>query len=279
MLTFWRKISTLHRQWIFALVWLTVIIPLVIPMTFPISTTPEVQALFDTVQALPDSSNVILTFDLWPNALAETEPMAHAALHHLFRKHCKVITVANIPLGGPSVAERVTRSVAAEHGKVYGVDFVNLGYKANYVSVMRGMASSIESIYPTDNSGTPLSELPLMQRVKNYDSIAFIFVTADNATCDYWISIVNAQFRIPIGAGVTSVMAPKLYAYIGSGQLTGLMGGMKGAAEYEQLIGKPALAVTGMGIQSLVHFLLIILIALGNIGYFVLRRAEKKGQA
>ncbi|MDZ4723853.1 MAG: hypothetical protein SGI97_08115 [candidate division Zixibacteria bacterium] len=272
----WQRLAGLHRQWIFILVWIAVIFPLIVPATFEISTTPEVKALYDAVEALPDSSVVMLTFDLYPNALAETEPMTRAALHHLFRNNHKVVTVTTIPLGGPSVAERVTRELAAEYGKVYGTDFVNLGYKPNYVSVLKGMGSSIESIYPADNSGTPLGRLPLMTTVKNYADIAFIFVVTDNGIIDFWISIVNAQFGKPVGAGVTSVMAPKQYAYIGSGQLTGMLGGMKGAAEYEQLVGKPALAVTGMGIQSLVHFLLIGLIVVGNLGFFMNRRSQAK---
>ncbi|MEW6050443.1 MAG: hypothetical protein AB1644_05195 [Candidatus Zixiibacteriota bacterium] len=271
----WQQLDKLDRRWVFLLVWIAAVIPLIVPATFKISISPEGKSLFEAVDRLPDSSTVILTFDIWPNALAETEPMERAALHHLFRKNMYVITVANIPLGGPSVAERVTRELAAQYGKTYGVDYVNLGYKPGYVSVLRGMGTSIEGIFPTDNSGTPLSELPLMQRVKNYEQVDFIFVVADNATVDYWVSIVNAQFRKPVGAGVTAVMAPKQFAYVGSGQLVGLLGGMKGAAEYEKLVGKSGLATTGMGMQSLVHFLLIALIVVGNVGYIVTRQVAR----
>jgi hypothetical protein len=77
-----------------------------------------------------------------------------------------------------------------------------------------------------------------------------------------------------MAAGVTAVMAPKQYAYFASGQLDGLLGGMKGAAEYEKLVGKPGLAITGMGAQSIVHFLIIFLVLIGNIGYFVGRRLD-----
>lgn len=277
-MSIWHKLDKLDRRWVFVLVWIAVIIPLIVPASFKISISPEAQSLYDAVESLPDSSTVILTFDIWPNALAETEPMARAALHHLFRKNMYVITVANIPLGGPSVAEHVTRELAKEYHKTYGVDFVNLGYKPGYVTVLRGMGTSIEGIFPTDNTGTPLSQLPLMQRVKNYDQVDFIFVVADNATLDYWVSIVNAQFKKKIGAGVTAVQAPKQFAYVGSGQLVGLLGGMKGAAEYEKLVGRTGLATTGMGMQSLAHFLLIGLIAVGNVGYLMIRRAVNKSK-
>ncbi len=271
----WQKMEQMDRRWVYLMVGIAVFIPFLIPTSFPISITPEAQKLYDAVEALPDSSNVMLVFDYYPSTIAECEPMTIAALHHFFRKDCKVVTLSNIPLGGPSMAESVTRSIAPLYNKVYGIDFVNLGYKANYVAVLSGMGTSIEGIFPTDNSGTPLSELPLMHNVKNYDDVAFIYEVADNATADYWVSIVNAQYGTPMGCGTTAVSAPKYYAFVDAGQFVGLLGGMKGAAEYEILVGKPANAVQGMSAQSLVHLLIIILVIIGNVGFFFGRKKSE----
>lgn len=275
-MSFWKRMANVDRRWIYLMVALSVTFPMIVIMEFPIELTPEARQLFEAVDSLPDSSVVMLTFDYYPSAIAETEPMSVVALRHMFSKDMRILTLSNIPLGGPSIAERVTRAIAEEYDKVYGVDYVNLGYKANYVAVMHGLAGSIESIFPSDYSGTPLRELPLMQEVKNYDDMRFIFVVADNATVEYWISIVNAQYNIPVGSGVTAVVAPKMYSFIESGQMTGLLGGMKGAAEYEKLINKKANATLGMGSQSLVHLLIIFFVAAGNVGYFLSRREEKK---
>ncbi len=271
----WKKIEQMDRRWIYLMVAIAVILPFIFPAPFPISISPEARSLYETVEALPDSSNVMLVFDYYPSTIAECEPMAIAALHHLFRKDCRVIALSNIPLGGPSMAESITRMMAEEYNKEYGIDFVNLGYKYGYVAVLSGMGESIESIFPTDFSGTPLSEIPLMDSVKNYDDISFIFEIADNATADYWVSIVNAQYGVPMGCGATAVMAPKFYAFIASGQFVGLLGGMKGAAEYEIMVGKESKAVLGMGVQSLVHFVIIGLVILGNVGYFMMHRRAK----
>ncbi|MEE8576010.1 MAG: hypothetical protein V3T31_02035 [candidate division Zixibacteria bacterium] len=277
-MNFLDKLSSMDRRWVYTLVWIAVIIPFIIPSEFPVGITPEAQQLYDAVEALPDSSTVMLTFDYYPSTLAETLPMSYAALHHLWRKDCKIVTMTTIPLGGPSMAEMVTRELALEYNKEYGKDFVNLGFKANWTAVLKGMGKSIEAIYPADNSGTPLSELPLMDSVKNYDDIDFIYVVADNGIVDYWISIVNAQFNARVGCAVTAVMAPKFYAFLGSGQMTGLLGGMKGAAEYEQLIGRKGEAFKGMAIQSLVHLLIIGLVLLGNIAHFFGRRSRRSAQ-
>ena len=271
----WEKLQAIDRRWIYLLMFLSILFPTIFVIKFPIELTPEAEQLYNAVEELPDSSIVMLTFDYYASALAETEPMSIAALRHMWRKDMKIVTLSNIPLGGPTIAERVTREIAEEFGKVYGIDFVNLGYKANYVAVMHGLASSIESIFPTDYSGTPLSELPLMQQVKSYNDMKFIYCVADNATVDYWISIVNAQYDIPVGSGVTAVMAPKMYSFIEADQLTGLLGGMKGAAEYEKLIGTPGTATIGMDAQSMSHLLIIFLVIIGNLGFFMKRRKHK----
>jgi len=214
VLLLYKAFKTGDRRFIYLAVAFYVIFPVLITFHLPIEISPEVRQLYEAVESLPDSSTVLLTFDYYPSTLAETEPMSRAALHHLFRKHCRIVTMTTVPLGGPSIAERVTRDLANEYDKIYGIDFVNLGYKANYVAVLKGMGSSIETIYPTDNSGTPLSDIPMMKDIKNYSDMDFIYVVSDNGIVDYWMSIVNAQYDIKVGTGVTAVMAPRFYAYL-----------------------------------------------------------------
>ena len=272
----YKAFRTGDRRYIYLAVAFYVIFPVVFTLNLPTELSPEVKQLYDAVDSLPDSSTVMLTFDYYASTLAETEPMSRAALHHLFSKHCKVVTMTTVPLGGPSISERVTRDLAGQYNKVYGIDYVNLGYKANYVAVLKGMGSSIATIYPTDNSGTSLSEIPLMKNIENYSDIDFIYVVSDNSIVDYWISIVNAQYGIRVGAGVTAVMAPKLYAYLSAGQMTGMLGGMRGAAEYESLVNKPGSAVKGMASQSLVHLFIILSVIAGNVIFFIEKRQHKK---
>ncbi|HOD65548.1 MAG TPA: hypothetical protein PKW75_09890 [candidate division Zixibacteria bacterium] len=276
-MAWWQAIDKLDRRWTYLLVAIAVIIPFILPAKFPVSITPEAKQLYNYVEELPNGSVVMLVFDYYPSTIAECEPMTRTALHHLFRKDCKVVTLSNIPLGGPTMAESVTREMARLYGKVYGVDFVNLGYKADYVAVLRGMGQSIKGIFPADNSGTPLDSLPLMRKVKNYRDVAFIFEVADNATADYWASIVNAQFGVPMGCGTTAVSAPRYYAFVSSGQFVGLLGGMKGAAEYEMLVGHPGMAYRGMDAQSLVHLVIIGLVVVGNVGFFAGRASRRRG--
>jgi hypothetical protein len=266
------KLQEIDRRYIFLFIGMAAFIPLIFPLGLPLGVTPSSENLFNAVDSLEEGSVVLLTFDYYPSTLPETRPMSYAALRHLFRKNLRVITCTVIPLGALSVMEQVVNDVAREYDKEYGVDYVNLGYKYGYVAVMLGMGRNISDIFPRDNYNTKLDDIPLMQEVKNYDDVDFLFVVADNATVDYWVSLVNAQFGLPMGAGVTAVMAPKSYSFLQTGQMVGLLGGMKGAAEYEKLSRNPGRATRGMDPQSIIHLVIIIFIVLGNVGYFLSRR-------
>jgi len=268
------KLKSIDRRYIFLFIGAAAFIPLIIPLGLPLGVTPSSQNLFNAVDSLKEGSVVMLTFDYYPSTLPETEPMSYAALRQLFKKNIRVITLTTIPLGALSVMEEVVKNVAREYHKEYGTDYVNLGYKYGYVAVMLGMGRNISDIFPKDNYDHKLEDLPLMREVKNYSHVDFIFVVSDNATVDYWVSLVNAQFGVPMGAGVTAVMAPKCYSYLQTKQLVGLLGGMKGAAEYEKLTKNPGRASRGMDPQSIIHLLIIVFIILGNVGYFVSRERK-----
>ena len=72
--------------------------------------------------------------------------------------------------------------------------------------------------------------------------------------------------------------AADAYPYLQSGQLTGLLAGMKGGAEYEVLVQKAGYskaympAVAAMDSQSLAHVVIMLLVIIGNIAYFVTQK-------
>ena len=88
---------------------------------------------------------------------------------------------------------------------------------------------------------------------------------------------------VPTAAGVAAVVAPQLYPYFPR-QLFGLLGGVKGAAEYESHFKKnhpefaemdtPAMVM--MGPQTVAHVVIMAFIIIGNVLFFVTRRREAK---
>jgi hypothetical protein len=69
-------------------------------------------------------------------------------------------------------------------------------------------------------------------------------------------------------------MATDYYPYLSSKQLVGLIGGMKGAAEYEKRFDITGDARRGMDAQSLVHVIVALLVILGNVALFAAGRGR-----
>ncbi|MEK6662037.1 MAG: hypothetical protein AABY63_09180, partial [candidate division NC10 bacterium] len=75
------------------------------------------------------------------------------------------------------------------------------------------------------------------------------------------------KYGFELGGGVTAVIAPGLYPFLDTGQINGLIGGLRGAAEYEILIEMKGKGMAGMDAQSATHFIIIGLILLCNLFY------------
>jgi hypothetical protein len=134
----------------------------------------------------------------------------------------------------------------------------------------------LESFYDAcvgiDHYGNDLAQLPLMSEVptiKDVDAI-FIFVTGTPGEREY-IRHVTSPHNIPFLVSCVSVSVPEMMPLIQSGQIVAGVLGMKGAAEYEVLVGHPGTATAGMDAQSFSHALIIIFIILGNLGYIFTR--------
>lgn len=270
-------IRSIDRRILFTLIFVAVVWPLIQPMRLPIDVSPPVQTLYDAVEAIPPGSIVMLGADYSPDTMPELQPMVDTFLRHAFSRDLRVVVACLWP-ASPPLVERVMGPLAEEYGKVYGVDYVNLGYMAGGIVTLLGMGSSIPNTYPSDYGGTPVGEIPLMQEVQNFDDIAFVMeVSAGTPGTREWVQQVQGRYRVALGSGTTAVGAPNFYPYVQSGQLTGLLGGLKGAAEYETLIGYPGDATKGMDAQSIVHALVVVFILLGNVVYLLSLR--RRGEA
>jgi hypothetical protein len=269
-------IRSIDRRIIFSLIFVAVVWPLIQPMRLPIDVSPPVQTLYDAVEALPPGSIVMLGGDYSPDTMPELQPMVDTFIRHAFKNDLRVVVACLWP-ASPPLIERSLTPLAAEFDKEYGVDYVNLGYMAGGIVTLLGMGSSIPNTFPSDYGGTPVRQIPLMQEVENFDDIAFVMeVSAGTPGTREWVQQVQSRYRVSVGSGTTAVGAPNFYPYVQSGQLTGLLGGLKGAAEYETLIEYPGDATSGMDAQSIVHALIVVFILLGNAVYLMSLRNQKR---
>lgn len=264
----------MDHRFVFILVALAVIIPMLMPINLPVSVSEPTQKLYDYVEALPADSTIMLAFDYGPSSLAELNPMAKSLLRQCFDEDIRVIAIT-LFAEGTTLASTLIQEIAEEKGAVDGEDYVFLGFRPGATQVVLGMGSSIASVFETDYGGKTTAEIPMMKDITNYDQISLLIDLASGSTTEAWITYANVQFNLQIAAGVTGVIISQMYPYLQTGQLVGLISGILGAAEYERLIDVPAKGMLWINIESFVHLLIVLLVVIGNIIFFKQRQREE----
>ena len=167
---------------------------------------------------------------------------------------------------GSGLGNIALEEIAPKFNKVYGVDYINVGYRPGGPVMLVSLGRDVGELVRTDYTGVPIDSFPLGRAVKSARDMDLVMtLSAGDPGVLHWIVYFNARYGTPIACATTAIMAPQQYPYLSSGQLVGLLGGLKGAAEYETLIERKARAVAGMDSQSIVHVLLVVFIIIGNI--------------
>ena len=163
--------------------------------------------------------------------------------------------------------------MAAEFDLDYGVDYAFMGYKPGNFAVILNMGQDFHSAFPQDNWGAATGDLELTRGLRTLRDFDFVFDFAAGDSMEFWwIPYGQEKFGFAFAGGCTAVMAPDLYPFLDSGQLTGLLGGLAGAAEYETLVDRRGQATKGMSAQSVAHLIIVLFVLIGNAAFFVSRR-------
>jgi hypothetical protein len=282
---FFRWLLGVDRRWIYLVVVISLIIPILAPIGLPVKISSSTQMAFDYVESLRPGDVAWLSFDYGPSSAPENDPMAEAFLRQCFAKRVRVIISVLYPLGALGISNNILARVRAEFPEIKdGVDYVHLGYKDGALEVIRSLGDGISKSFPADIHQHPYDQIPMLRNVRDIHQVKLVFTVATGIIAEYWITKGNAQFGTPTIVGPTAVSAPKYYAYLNAGQLKGMLSGMKGAAEYEKLLrekypqldkyyGETAYftATKGMDAQAVVHVVILALVLLGNVAFMALR--------
>lgn len=269
-----RRLSKIDRRIIFLVVIIAVAIPIIFPLKLPVYITNEVRGVYDVIEKLPPGSAIMLVFDYEPASTPELDPMAIAILKHCYSRNLRVIGTTTYA-SGSGIAEKWVTTIGKQYGKVNGIDYVNLGYKAGGYAVVIGLGTDLYNTFPADYNGKSTKNLEVLKDIKTLKDIAYLIVLHDDSSVFTWITYGYERYGIKIGTGCTAVMAPGNYPAMQAKQVTGIIGGLKGASEYEKLVGYRSSGSEGMDSQSVIHIFIIGLIIFGNISYFALRGKKR----
>jgi len=272
----WQRLQQIPRGYVYALLAAVVVWQLVWPIRLPIAPSTPTDGVFDAIRAVPNDKLIIISADWDASTQAETGPQTTAIMHAIFRAKRKFALLNLATPAGVKLANDRAVAVAKQYGARYGVDWCNWGYKYGGSNVVIGLAKNIQAAIQTDHDGTPVEKLPMMAGVKDVHDIGLVIEVSGSQMTELWLQFFQGTYGTPLANAVTAVMAPGYYPYLDSHQLQGMLVGAKGAAEMEALLRSPGQGYAIMSAQSWAHVLILLLIVVGNLGYLLARKGERR---
>jgi hypothetical protein len=276
---FLERMMRIDRRVIFLLIGVALIFPLFFDISQKLPVSREVQMAADALEAVPDGALVLFSCDYDPPSAPELQPMAVTALKVGLRKKWRMVIIGLWPQG-PQQANMALRTALedVEFKDVHlteGVDYVNLGFQSGNEAVIQKMGSDIPTTFPRDYRGILVGDIPIMRGIKNLGNFDFVVnISSGYPGTREWVQFGVDRFGVKMISGSTAVQTTEMFPYIGR-QLAGLVGGMRGAAEFEQITNTPGRALKFMVGQSVAHVIVILFIVLGNVAYFATRKSKK----
>jgi hypothetical protein len=263
------------RHWTFLGLLVVVTVTMLLNLQPDVEVTDRTQAMYDYIDSLPANSVLLVSFDHEASSLPEIRPIGEALLRHAFSKGHRLVGMALLA-EGTVIGYRLMQSTAAEHDREYGRDWVFLGFKPQYIAAILSMGESIKQTFPEDYLGRPYTDLECLQGVVNYEDVAGVLSIADGSLTTHWIEYGSGRYGVPVVAGVTAAMVTTYDPYIASDQLGAMVGGLRGAAEYEKLIDVGGGGARGMLAQTSAHLYVILLVLIGNAVYLFGSRGRRE---
>lgn len=288
-MSIFERLENIDRRLLYLLLAIVISLPLVANVpTPPAVVLPQTQGFFDTIEAQAAAQSapgakkklVIVCTNFSAGTATENQTQAETVVRHLMMKKLPFALFAFNDPQGAELGGQVAEKLSGEFGYKYGENYVNWGFRpaAAIVPLMKAMVRDIPGALKKDNNGSALETLPVMNGIKTADDIGAIIELTGANSLPVWLGYFQraAASPIPTLYGPTAVMAPEAYPLLKSGQLQGMLVGLRGASEYERLVGTPGFGTRGAGALSFAHFLILFLIALGNVGMFANRAAARK---
>jgi hypothetical protein len=281
-LRFLVRAQKIDRRVLYVLLFLAVALPIIVRVPTPKpAIMPETRRFHETIEEIaadPTRKNklVILCSNYGAGTLAENQTQVVAICKHLMQKRLKFAIFAFNSLQGAEQGEIAANAAAKKYGYVYGTDYVTWGFRPPeaITTLLKSAVRDVPGSFGNDTRGTPLAQVPVMAGVKTVDDIGLVIEVASSNTLPQWLQYFVRTGEAPVSTlyAPTSVMAPEGYPLLKSGQISGMMFGLKGANEYEILIGERDFGERGAASLAYSHLLIILLVVLGNVGMFAQQR-------
>jgi hypothetical protein len=233
------SIFNVDRRIVFIVVFVTLLVPLLVPFPMRCPATRDVMDIYTLIDdAAVQKKPVFLSFEFDPTGAAEQEPMARAVVRHIFSRGGKAVVMCKSGgQQGEALHLQILEECAQEYGASYGEDYCYLPYKPGSTNIVINLGQSLHSAWPKDYRNNNLSDLPITRNIARLADFDYTMIICSSLTTVIdWLTYGQAPYNLKMGFGVLGNVTPDCSNYVNSRQIQGLLGGLIGAAQYEQLL-------------------------------------------
>jgi len=251
---------------------LLVLFPFLVPIGLPMTIDAYVRDGFNFISSIPAGSTILVSIDFRMMSWSEIGPGAVTIMQQVIDKPIKLVLISLIP-EGPVLADKVL-SMVNMRSRVYGVDWVNVGYVPGRDTSCVAMAEDFKSIVKADYKGTPVESIPLMSQIKDAGSFYGILTFEDEGTPWplYWNLVKHVSI---VKTGQALLLSSWLVEWQAKMEV-GMAAGVRGYAEWEALLGVKGANTMFMDAVNVAWFYLLLMMAIGNIEYFRRKRTTSR---
>jgi hypothetical protein len=273
----WSRLENVPREILYSLLLIAFVIPMIRPIGFPIPISDESRKWYDTIEALPEGTVIMIDFGYSGGGEPELGPMAVAVYHHIFRKGgLKAITMST-SIEGPLLWEKAMAEIRPEqYGAQYGVDYIHIGFISGTETAMAAVGKDLRATTSTDYKGVSLDQFPIMEGIKDASSFdLLICYTTGGDQSEGWVRQWYTPYKVPYLCSTLAMMVPTMLPYRNAGQIVALLAGAT-SGQMEMLVKVPARGIKSADVITTTHILVLAFVVLGNVAYYA-SKASRKG--
>jgi hypothetical protein len=267
----WDKLQTVDRRVFYWVLFITLMIPYLRPIGFPIAINPPPKGIYDELSMVQPGDVILLSINSGVSAWGDCLPAMVACIRMLADQGAHIVVWG---MGHTDIditwQEVMDRSPELDD-YVYGDDYAYFGYLPTQETTIALLADDIRAVFSLDRYGNPIDDLKIMEDINGAKDFRLMLSSDTGDVQGYYIRQWGTRHGTPIGSIGIAMNASGDLPFFLSGDLFGLSGGSRGGAELEQLTGKPGQAITTMDAISVSHLLVVFAIILANVGYFATR--------
>jgi hypothetical protein len=264
----WHRLGNGDYRIIYVVLMLMTAWPLWSPPGTPMEVGENVKNYADNINDMADGTIIYISYSGYATMLPDVEPIYMVTWRLLFAKNVKCVIYLNDNDGLISFQDEMAAIKPLENfGKVEGVDYVVLPYRAMGEPAIIAFTADVRSIFDTDWRDVDLETYPLWQSITDFNDVDwYIGGSPEIASRRYFGPYGVKVLCWGTGTGLQPFVPPYYDAV--NGPVYGYAGGASQGGELEKYTGYFGDGVKYNDAKNLGLVGIFIFILIGNIAFF-----------